>query len=100
MFNFKILKNKTHDNLLKDANNYHIICTQLYWFSEWKQLDPIWDFIRCQKDVSRARDEFRELSAKSLGYSLTELNKMEIDLAQLRKKVKYFEDIIAREKPE
>ena len=69
----KILSNERYENIAKNHTTYLYVLGQLYWFSEWKHLKPIWDFVEGKKDVATAREEWRELCAKTLGYSLKEI---------------------------
>lgn len=80
--------------MLKCKARYEEIVKQKYWFSEWRQLDPLFEWMEGKQSVSNARDAFRELSAESLGYSLNRIRKLEDSLRIAEKKLKTLSDFI------
>ena len=90
----KFLKDKEYEYMLKCKINMDCFRQQKYWFSEWRQLNPIFEWIEGKQSVIQARDEFRSLSAESLGYSLNQIKKMENELIALKKRLSYYENII------
>lgn len=92
----KFLKQKDYEYMLSCKIKYDSFRQQKYWFSEWNQLIPVFDWIEGKISVSQARDGFRELSAESLGYSLNKIRKMENELESLKKRLSYYESVIAK----
>lgn len=91
----KFLKQKDYEYMLSCKIKYDYFKQTKYWFSEWKQLNPIFNYIEGKTDISRARDEFRELSAESLGYSLNQIRKLEDRCRLAEHKLKVLTDIVS-----
>ena len=94
----KILKQKDYEYMLKCKILIDSFRAQKYFFSRWKQLDPIFEWINGELSVVEARDEFRELSAESLGYSLNRIKDLENNLRIAEHKLKILTDLIMENK--
>lgn len=92
----KLLKQKDYEYMLKCKIRYEAFVQQKHWFSEWRQLDPLFEWIEGKTSVGQARDEFRELSAESLGYSLSQIKKLEDKLRITEEKLRVVTEIISK----
>ncbi len=59
-FGFRIIREEEYQSLIQDYQVAHKVLRVRRWFSGWKDLDIIWDYLfdKSREDVSPTRQEY------------------------------------------